>query len=150
NVKFGLKDLNNRDAQDQYIQECTKMLDDLNVRYVRARFPDRTRDEADAIFARVASGETVDGLSRDDLLRLPDRRFFRRRGELAFQMVGTHGEAFTDVEQYLTHVLASLPQVEGRLGPHSGLGLSVPPLPEPGTEARALGFQSLWDDAGVD
>ena len=110
NVKFGLKDLNNRDAQDQYIQECTKMLDDLNVRYVRARFPDRSRDEADAIFARVAAGETVDGLSRDDLLRLPDRRFFRRRGEFAFQMVGTHGEAFDDVEKYVAHVLAALPE----------------------------------------
>jgi hypothetical protein len=109
-VKFGLKDLNNRDAQDQYIQECTKMLDDLNVRYVRARFPDHTRDEADAIFARVAAGETVDGLSRDDLLRLPDRRFFRRRGEFAFQMVGTHGEMFTEVEKYIAHVLASLPE----------------------------------------
>ena len=47
------------------------MLDDLTVRYVRARFSDRTRDEADAIFARVAAGETVEGLSRDDLLRLP-------------------------------------------------------------------------------
>jgi hypothetical protein len=110
NVKFGLKDLSNRDAQDQYIQECTKMLDDLNVRYVRARFPDRTRDEADAIFARVAAGETVHGLSRDDLLCLPDRRFFRRRGEFAFQMVGTHGETFTDVEKYIAHVLASLPE----------------------------------------
>jgi hypothetical protein len=110
NVKFGLKDLSNRDAQDQYIQECTKMLDDLNVRYVRARFPDRTRDEADAIFARVAAGESVDGLSRDDLLRLPDRRFFRRRGEFAFQMVGTGGDAFTDVEKYIAHVLGSLPE----------------------------------------
>jgi hypothetical protein len=80
------------------------------VRYVRARFPDRTRDEADAIFARVAAGETVDGLSRDDLLRLPDRRFFRRRGEFAFQMIGTHGETFTDVEKYIAHVLASLPE----------------------------------------
>jgi 1,2-phenylacetyl-CoA epoxidase catalytic subunit len=110
NVRFGLKDLNNRDAQDQYIQECAKMLDDLNLRYVRARFPDRTRDEADAIFARVAAGETVGGLSRDDLLRLPDRRFFRRRGEFAFQMIGTHGETFTDVEKYIAHVLASLPE----------------------------------------
>jgi 1,2-phenylacetyl-CoA epoxidase catalytic subunit len=110
NVKFGLKDLNNRDAQDQYIEECTKMLDDLNVRYVRARFPDRTRDEADAIFTRVTAGDTVDDLSRDDLLRLPDRRFFRRRGEFAFQMIGTHGETFTDVEKYIAHVLASLPE----------------------------------------
>ncbi len=43
-------------------------------------------------------------------MRLPDRRFFRRRGEFAFQTVGTHGETFTDVEKYITHVLASLPE----------------------------------------
>jgi hypothetical protein len=86
------------------------MLDDLNVRYVRARFPERTRDEADAIHARVTAGEAVDGVSPDDLLRLPDRRFFRRRGEFAFQMVGTHGEAFDDVETYIAHVLAHLPE----------------------------------------
>ncbi len=110
NIKFGLKDLVNRDAQDLYVQECAKMLDDLSVRHVRARFPERTREEADAIFARVSAGETVDGLRPEDLLRLPDRRFFRRRGEFAFQMVGTHGETFTDVEKYIAHVLASLPE----------------------------------------
>ena len=110
NVKFGLKDLANREAQDLYIDECTRMLDDLNERYVRARFPDRSRDEADAIFARIKAGETVDGVGRDDLLRLPDRRFFRRRGEPAFQMIGRDGETFSDVEQYIAHVLANLPE----------------------------------------
>jgi len=110
NVKFGLKDLSNREAQDLYVQECAKMLDDLSVRYVRARFPDRTREEADEIFARVRAGETVDGLQPEDLLRLPDRRFFRRRGEPAFQMVGTHGETFTEVEKYIAHVLTNLPE----------------------------------------
>jgi hypothetical protein len=43
-------------------------------------------------------------------LRLPDRRFFRRRGEPAFQMVGHDGESFTDVEEYIAHALAHLPE----------------------------------------
>ena len=90
NVKFGLKDMANREAQDMYIDEVQRMLDDLNERYVRARFPNVSRDEAEK--------------------RLPDRRFFRRRGEFAYQMVGAHGEAFTDVEKYIAHVLANLPE----------------------------------------
>jgi hypothetical protein len=86
------------------------MYDDLNERYVRARLPKLARDEAEKAFARIRVGETVDGVRPEDLLRLPDRRFFRRRGEYAYQMVGTRGESFTDVEQYIVHVLANLPE----------------------------------------
>jgi len=110
NVKFGLKDMANREAQDMYVDELQRMLDDLNERYVRARFPNLPRDEAEARFARVRAGETVEGVGPDELLRLPDRRFFRRRGEPAYQMVGAHGESFTDVERYVAHVLAYLPE----------------------------------------
>ena len=110
NVKYGLKDLANREAQDMYVAELERMLDDLNERYVRSRFPQVSREEADRRFARVKGGETVDGVRPDDLLQLPDRRFFRRRGEPAYQMVGAHGETFTDVEPYIAHVLANLPE----------------------------------------
>src|SRR5436190_21997313 len=110
NVKFGLKDMANREAQDMYIEECQRMYDDLNERYVRARFPKLSRDEAEKVFARIKAGETVDGVRPEDLLRLPDRRFFRRRGEYAYQMVGAKGESFSDVEQYIAHVLRNLPE----------------------------------------
>ena len=110
NVKYGLKDMANREAQDTYIDELQRMLDDLNERYVRARFAGVGRDEAEKRFTRIKAGETVDGVRPEDLLRLPDRRFFRRRGEFAYQMVGAHGEAFTDVEKYIAHVLANLPE----------------------------------------
>jgi hypothetical protein len=110
NVKLGLKDMANREAQDLYVAECEKMLDDINSRYVRARLAHLSRADADAAFARIKAGEAVEGIRRDDLLRLPDRRFFRRRGEPAFQMVGHDGESFTDVEQYIAHVLARLPE----------------------------------------
>ena len=110
NVKYGLKDMANREAQDMYVDELQRMLDDLNERYVRARFAGVGRDEAEKRFTRIKAGETVDGVRPEDLLRLPDRRFFRRRGEFAYQMVGAHGEAFTDVEKYIAHVLANLPE----------------------------------------
>jgi len=110
NVKLGLKDMPNRQAQDMYIEECAKMLDDLNLRFVRARLAHLSRDQADAAYARIKAGEAVEGIARDDLLRLADRRFFRRRGEPAFQMIGFDGEAFDDVEAYIAHALKHLPE----------------------------------------
>jgi 1,2-phenylacetyl-CoA epoxidase catalytic subunit len=110
NVKLGLKDMANREAQDLYVAECEKMLDDINLRFVRARLAHLSREDADAAYARIKTAETVEGITRDDVLRLPDRRFFRRRGEPAFQMVGHDGETFTEVEDYIAHVLAHLPE----------------------------------------
>lgn len=112
NIRLGLKDHTNRVAQDAYVAECAQMLDDINKRYVRARFPSLARDDADALYARVKEGRgTVDGLSWDeDLLKLPHNGFFRRRGEFAFQLLGTDGATFTDVERYIGHVLANLPE----------------------------------------
>ncbi|MEX2047152.1 MAG: Phenylacetic acid catabolic protein [Chloroflexota bacterium] len=110
NVKLGLKDMANREAQDMYIDEVTRMLDDLNIRFVRARLAHLSREDADAAYGRIRRGEAAQGISRDDLLRLPDRRLFRRRGEPAFQMVGFDGEQFTDVEEYIAHVLTHLPE----------------------------------------
>jgi len=110
NVRLGLKDMANREAQDLYVVECEKMLDDISLRFVRTRLAHLSRDDADAAYARVKKGEIVEGIGRDEVLRLPDRRFFRRRGEPAFSLVGHDGETFTDVEQYIAHVLAHLPE----------------------------------------
>src|SRR5207237_7258131 len=109
-VRFGLKDRANRETQDMYMEECQRMYDDLNERYVRARLPKLPRDEAEKAFARIKAGETVEGVRPEELLRLPDRRFFRRRGEYAYQMVGTRGESFSDVEQYVAHECVNLPE----------------------------------------
>ena len=112
NVQLGLKDKTNRVAQDEYIAEVDKMLDDINQRYVRARFPRLSREDADARYARVkADRGVVDGLSWDeDLLKLPHRGFFRRRGEYAFQLIGVDGQTFDDVERYIAHVRDHLPE----------------------------------------
>ena len=110
-VRLGLKDMTNRQAQDAYIAECQQMLDDLNERYVRAKRPDLSRDDAAALHARVKRERTgEDGVAWTDLLRLPDRRFFRRRGDGAFQMWGFDGEELTDPNAYVAHVASHLPE----------------------------------------
>ena len=109
-VRLGLKDAANQPLQAAYRAECQKMLDDINLRYVRARLAARSREEADAAYARITGGDTVGGIAADQLLRLPDPRFFRRRGEPAFQMIGAGGERFGDVEDYIAHCLAQLPE----------------------------------------
>jgi 1,2-phenylacetyl-CoA epoxidase catalytic subunit len=91
NVRLGIKDMANGEAQRLFVEECQKMLDDLNRRYTRAV---------------TERGGKVDDT---ELLRLPDSRFFRRRGEPAFQMIGVNGETFTDVDGYLAHLGQHLP-----------------------------------------
>jgi 1,2-phenylacetyl-CoA epoxidase catalytic subunit len=111
-LTLGLKDKTNRVAQHEYIVEVEKMLDDINQRYVRARFPQLSRDDADGRYARVkADRGSIDGLSWDeDLLKLPHPGFFRRRGEHAFTMIGVDGGTFDDVERYIAHVRDHLPE----------------------------------------
>lgn len=112
NVRLGLKDKTNRQAQDEYVAECEQMLDDLNVRFLRARYPAKDRDDVDRIYADLKRDRgRHDGVSwDDDLLKLPHRGFFRRRGEFAFQPIGFDGRRFDDVEAYIAHVRDRLPE----------------------------------------
>src|SRR5262249_1536256 len=105
----GFKDLTNREAVNQYIEEVRKMLRDINSRFVRARFPEYAPDKVEAVIDELEKTRgTHRGLAADDLLHLPDPRFFRRKGEVAFQMVGIDGEAFTDAEAYLRYLARHL------------------------------------------
>jgi len=110
NVEFGLKPMKNAEAQEQYFQEIGKVVRDLNLRYLRARIPSLTAASAEETLARIErDGSTVEGVRPEDLLRLPDARYFRRRGVPAFAMVGVDGEEFTDVEAWLRHLVTTLP-----------------------------------------
>ena len=88
------------------------MLRDINARFLRARFPDvRAReDRGGARRTRARSAAAIAASQYDDLLRLPDRRFFRRKGEPAFSMVGVEGETFERADEYLRHVAQHLPE----------------------------------------
>jgi benzoyl-CoA 2,3-epoxidase subunit B len=112
NVRYGLKPLKNAEAQRLYREEVGKVVRDLNLRWLRARQPGLSLAEAPLALDRILAGETVatlEGVRREDLLRLPHAEFFRRRGMPAFRMVGVDGEEFTDVHAYLRHVAAALP-----------------------------------------
>src|SRR5262245_6215418 len=109
NLKFGFKDMKNREAQELYIEEVRRMLRDINLRYLRARTPDESPERAEAALARLERQRgKVDGVSHEDLLRLPDPRFFRRKGEPAWTMIGVEGERWGDVDTYLRYLSTQL------------------------------------------
>ena len=111
NIRFGFKNLRNAEAQSQYYDECRKMIADLNQRYTRARCPKLSPEQAESVVARIQKdGARHEGMSRQDLLELPDARFFRRKGEPAWTMIGTRGEAFDTVDGYLAHLKTHLPE----------------------------------------
>ena len=81
------------------------MIRDIDARFVRARFPEYEAGKADQVLADLEQTRgTHRGVKWEDLLHLPDRRWFRRKGEHAFAMVGVDGEAFTEAEDYLRYV----------------------------------------------
>src|SRR5881296_2552035 len=83
-VKGVFKTLKNREAQVIYIEEVLGKVKDANLAIIQAK-AGCSREEADAALRRITQkGETVHGLTKDDLLSLPDRRFFRIRGLAEF------------------------------------------------------------------
>ena len=112
NVRYGLKPMKNAEAQDAYYEEVAKLVADVNLRYVRARDGRLDHGAAREVLRRIAEeGETVEGVGGpDDLLRLPAKAFFRRRGVPAFQLVDVEGHELTDVEDYVRHLSRALPE----------------------------------------
>jgi benzoyl-CoA 2,3-epoxidase subunit B len=105
NVRFGFKDMKNREAQEMYIEELRRMLRDINLRFLRARVPGGSPEQAEQALARIERDRVrVEGVGAEDLLRMPDPRFFRRKGEHAWTMIGVDGETFDDVDTYLRYL----------------------------------------------
>ena len=109
NVEFGLKPMKNAEAQDRYYEEVAKLVRDVNMRFVRARLPELSLPEATAAVERVLDGETVGGIAPEDLIRLPVKEYFRRRGVPAFEMTGHDGRTFDELQGYLDHLRRTLP-----------------------------------------
>src|SRR5437667_10285188 len=79
-VKGVFKTLKNAGAQRIYIDEVLGKVKDVNLAIIQAK-AHCNRPEAEGILRRVSeNGETVKGIVKDDLVFLPDRRFFRIRG----------------------------------------------------------------------
>jgi 1,2-phenylacetyl-CoA epoxidase catalytic subunit len=110
NVKLGFKDMKNRDAQSKYYDEVAKLLHDLNLRFLRARYPSRSPEEIERMLATLLRERSdVDGTRYDEVLKMPHRNFFRRRGEPSFLMVSVEGDPIADVEDYIRHLAKVLP-----------------------------------------
>jgi 1,2-phenylacetyl-CoA epoxidase catalytic subunit len=111
NLAFGFKDMKNREAQDMYIEEVGRMIRDINMRFMRARFPDYAVEKCEQVLDDlVMSRSRHQGVSYDDLIHVPDRRFFRRKGENAWKMIGVDGETYDDMKSWLVYLSKHLPE----------------------------------------
>lgn len=118
NITFGFKDKSNGAALTEYLAEVQGVLDDINAALVQTRAPGLSRDEAVAAArGTIARGDPTHGLGRDDLLRLPSKRFFRRRGpeDVMLQPYDLDGELLTEggkpvaPDVYLRYLATQLP-----------------------------------------
>jgi hypothetical protein len=95
-VKGIFKTLGNAEAQRIYTDEVAGKVRDVNLAVVAAR-AGVDKDRAKGLLARIEAGETLDGLGPEDLLRPPDRRFFRIRGLAEFGEYTLPGSGFSGV-----------------------------------------------------
>jgi 1,2-phenylacetyl-CoA epoxidase catalytic subunit len=109
NVRYGLKPMKNAEAQGQYYDEVSKLVRDLNLRYLRARLPHLTHGDSETELDRILAGEVVEGVAREHLLSMPHAEYFRRRGVPAFTLVGHGGERVANADDYLAHLESTLP-----------------------------------------
>ncbi|MEM9557329.1 MAG: Phenylacetic acid catabolic protein [Acidobacteriota bacterium] len=115
NVRMGLKPMKNAEAQSQYFDEVAKLVNDLNMRYVRAKDESLSIGEARDLVDRLKrDGGKKRGIDADDLLTMPHADYFRRRGVPAFRLVGVAGESFDTEDDpyqaYMAHLRRTLPE----------------------------------------
>lgn len=110
NIKMGFKDATNEVALDQYYVEVTKMVRDLNLRYLRERLPNQDSERLDRVLLDLEGGERSQDIQPDEILRLPAKGYFRRRGVHAYEMTGTDGRVYKDVLEYIGHLRDTLPE----------------------------------------
>src|SRR5205085_10875717 len=68
NVKLGFKDMKNREAQTRYYDEVAKLLHDLNLRFLRARYPTRNPEDIDRMLdALLRERSAIDGTRYDEI-----------------------------------------------------------------------------------
>lgn len=110
NIKMGFKDKTNQEALDLYYQEVAKMIGDLNTRFLRERFPNDSPEQIDQKQKLLLDGTGIESLTRDDMLKPPHVKFFRRRGMYAYQMFDVEGRPMDNFEAYKRHLVQTLPQ----------------------------------------
>ena len=117
-VTFGFKDRTNGQAQSEYIREVKGIIDNTNVAILQVLSPGIAADEAIKLADEATStGSTVRGIKPEQLVFLPARNFFRKRGpeEVIFKPVDLQGATITqdgkplDTHAYLNYLRTVLP-----------------------------------------
>lgn len=117
-VAFGFKDRNNGTAQAEYYSEVREVLELINVEIARTKVKDISAPDARSLVREVQdTGETIRGVTPQDLLFVPDIKFYRQRGieEIVFMPYDVYGNLLTDngkpisAEKYLDYLRGVLP-----------------------------------------
>ena len=95
-VKGLFKTLGNDEAQRIYIDEVAGKVRDINLAVVGAKLG-VGREDARRALVRIESGERMDGLGSEDMVRVPHRRFFRIRGLAEYGDYALPGAGFAGV-----------------------------------------------------
>ncbi len=117
-VTFGFKDKTNGIAQSEYIEEVRGVVRNVNVGIVQELLPGRSREEAHSVIDEIErSGDPKHCIKPEDLLSLPDTKFFRKRGPEEFifgpydvkgQFLTEHGKPLSP-DGYLGYLSTALP-----------------------------------------
>jgi hypothetical protein len=143
-ITFGFKDRNNGTAQREYYNEVREVLELINVEVARTKIKDLTAPDARSLVREVQdTGEAMKGVSPQDLLFVPDARFFRRRGmeEIVYLPYDVNGNLLTEngkpinAEGYLRYLSTVLPDYFIETGEFRKYrdGLLAHEAPQPGT-----------------
>jgi benzoyl-CoA 2,3-dioxygenase component B len=117
-VTFGFKDKTNGTAQAEYVEEVCGVIRNTNVAMIQERLPGISRADAHAILDEInRSGDPRQGVKPEDVLFMPDTKFFRKRGaeEFLFQPYDVKGGFLTEsgkplsADGYLGYLATVLP-----------------------------------------
>ncbi len=98
-VTFGFKDKTNGIAQSEYIEEVRGVVRNVNVGMVQELMPGSSREDAHSLIDEIErSGDPKQGIKPEDLVSLPDTKFFRKRGpeEFIFGSYDVKGQLLTE------------------------------------------------------
>lgn len=119
NITYSFKSKTNGQAQGEYYQEVTELVEYINTHIVRAFNPEMSlRDARDTAEEILTSGNDKAGTRYEDLVKAPSRKFFRWRGldEYVYQPFDIAGELLTQdgrpltPQEYLNYLNGVLPE----------------------------------------
>lgn len=117
-VIFGFKTKTNSQAQAEYIAEVGAIIEGINVGIVRQVLPELHSDECRKLVREITGERTRKrGIRPEQMLYLPDHKFFRRRGpeEVVFRAYDIDGRLLTRdsrpymAAEYLDYLSSVLP-----------------------------------------